>query len=50
MARVSVSTRQNLQVEIQAGPHTLIADEPPELGGGATGPDPYTLLLSALGA
>jgi putative redox protein len=50
MVRVSVSTKQNLQVEIQAGPHTLIADEPLDLGGEATGPDPYSLLLSALGA
>jgi putative redox protein len=50
MTRVTVSTRQDLQVEIQAGPHTLIADEPPDLGGGATGPDPYSLLLAALGA
>jgi len=50
MTRVTVSTKQALRVEIQAGPHTLIADEPPELGGGATGPDPYSLLLSALGA
>jgi len=50
MARVTVTTKQNLQVEITAGPHTLIADEPAELGGGATGPEPFSLLLSALGA
>jgi len=50
MARVTVTTTQNLQVEIKAGPHTLIADEPADLGGEATGPDPFSLLLSALGA
>src|SRR5262245_58888 len=37
-------------VEIEAGPHRLRADEPVESGGTGTGPDPYDLLLAALGA
>ncbi len=36
--------------EIVAGGHRLRADEPIDAGGTATGPDPYGLLLSALGA
>jgi putative redox protein len=35
---------------ISAGKHQLTADEPESRGGTATGPTPYTLLLSALGA
>ena len=35
---------------ITAGSHVLGADEPVELGGRNTGPDPFELLLSALGA
>lgn len=35
---------------VTAGDHALTADEPVELGGRNTGPDPYELLLSALGA
>ena len=35
---------------ITAGNHVLGADEPIELGGRNTGPDPFELLLSALGA
>jgi putative redox protein len=50
MAHVVVSSTQNLQQEIQAGRHRLFADEPMEAGGNDTGPDPYSLLLSALGA
>jgi putative redox protein len=36
--------------EIEIGPHRLAADEPVEAGGTETGPTPYDLLLSALGA
>ena len=36
--------------EIRAGRHTLRADEPVASGGTDSGPDPYALLLSALGA
>ena len=35
---------------ISVGEHFLGADEPVEVGGSDTGPDPYELLLSSLGA
>jgi hypothetical protein len=50
MAHVVVASTQNLQQEIQAGKHRFFADEPVDAGGNDTGPDPYGLLLSALGA
>ncbi len=37
-------------VEIRNGTHVWIADEPVELDGTDTGPNPYELLLGALGA
>ncbi len=41
---------KTLAQRIQAGRHTLTADEPVPSGGSDTGPDPYSLLLAALGA
>jgi uncharacterized OsmC-like protein/pimeloyl-ACP methyl ester carboxylesterase len=50
--RVIVSeTRANkFQQLVTVGPHRLLADEPVIAGGEDTGPGPYDLLLSALGA
>ncbi|MCK4898517.1 MAG: OsmC family protein [Anaerolineales bacterium] len=39
----------NVQVKISAGRHRFVSDEPIGVGDDA-GPDPYALLLSALGA
>jgi putative redox protein len=50
MAHVVVASTQNLQQQIQVGRHRFFSDEPIEAGGNDTGPDPYGLLLSALGA
>ncbi|MBE0410949.1 MAG: OsmC family protein [Anaerolineales bacterium] len=47
--KVTARNIQNLQVEINTGRHTITADEPIGVGDDA-GPDPYALLLSALGA
>ena len=39
-----------LREVISAGPHRFLADEPTASGGSDAGPDPYELLLSALGS
>ena len=50
MSDVVVTSLQNLQNEVRYGENqTLIIDEPQSFGGDGAGPDPYTLLLSALG-
>jgi putative redox protein len=50
MSEVIVSSAGYLKQEITAGAHKLVADEPREAGGTGAGPDPYSLLLAALGA
>lgn len=50
MIEVIVASIGYLKQQITAGEHTLIADEPQEAGGSGTGPDPYSLLLAALGS
>lgn len=51
MSEVIVTSQANLRNEVrnEAG-HTFITDEPLGAGGEDAGPDPYTLLLGALGS
>lgn len=50
MPEVTVRSLGGLRHEIVSGEHTWLADEPLDVGGDDTGPDPYSLLLGALGA
>ena len=51
MSEVVVTSLSNLQNEVSYGDwRTLRTDEPEALGGDGAGPDPYTLLLAALGS
>ena len=50
MAAVTVHSLGNLRQEIDSGSHTFYADEPVDAGGDDAGPNPYELLLGALGA
>ncbi len=51
MSEVVVTSLSNLRNEVAyGGGRTLLTDEPAELGGEGAGPDPYTLLLAALGS
>ncbi len=50
MSDVTVTSQSNLQNEVRYGDYTFITDEPIEAGGEDAGPDPYTLLLAALGS
>jgi len=51
MSEVVVSSKTNLQHEVRYGDgQTFITDEPRAAGGDDAGPDPYTLLLGALGS
>ncbi len=49
--KVSVSSGSSRYgLNITVGPHLLLADEPVDVGGNDAGPNPYELLLGALGA
>jgi putative redox protein len=51
MGEVVVTSLSNLRNEVTYGEgRALVTDEPAELGGEGAGPDPYTLLLAALGS
>ncbi|MDX6445014.1 MAG: putative redox protein [Blastocatellia bacterium] len=51
MSEVIVTSLSNLKNEVRYGAdHILITDEPIEVGGEDAGPDPYTLILAALGS
>jgi uncharacterized OsmC-like protein len=51
MSEVVVTSQTNLQHEVRYGEgRAFITDEPRAAGGDDAGPDPYTLLLGALGS
>ena len=51
MSDVVVTSLSNLKNEVQYGAgNKLLTDEPLEAGGDDAGPDPYTLILAALGS
>ena len=50
MSEVVVTSRQNLQNVVRYGSgQTFVTDEPLDAGGEDAGPNPYTLILAALG-
>jgi putative redox protein len=51
MSEVVVTSQKNLQNEVRYGTgHSFITDEPLDAGGDDAGPDPYSLILGALGS
>ena len=51
MGEVTVTSLSNLRNEVSYGEgQTLLTDEPVSSGGEGAGPDPYALLLAALGS
>ena len=50
MVEVTVRSLSNLKAQVEMSGHGIVADEPLSAGGEDSGPDPYSLLLGALGA
>lgn len=50
MASITAELLGDFRVDITNGTHTWRADEPVDLGGDNTGPNPYDLLLGSLAA
>ncbi len=51
MSEVTVTSLRNLQNEVRYGDGaSMITDEPANAGGDGAGPDPYTMVLGALGS
>jgi len=50
MGPVLLHSESSFRVDITAGNHTLVADEPPSAGGTDAGPTPYDLISAGLGA
>jgi uncharacterized OsmC-like protein len=50
LADVIVRSEQGLTQRVEIGQHRLVSDEPVAGGGSDAGPNPYELLLAALGA
>lgn len=42
--------QEKYRTEVVAGGHTLVVDEPADVGGGGGAPTPYDLLLGSIGA
>ena len=49
MGSIKVSTLERLRNLVTTDRHAFVVDEPPDVGDGL-GPDPYELLLAALGS
>ncbi len=49
MKEVTVKSIRNYQQEAKTREHSIIIDEAKDVGGDGKGPDPYDLLLAALG-
>lgn len=50
MATITADLTTGYAVELRAGDHVWYSDEPTDVGGTDTGPNPYELLISAVGA